>query len=310
LSLSTLNQYLLSLPERVLRSASALSAGIAREIGDVVLPKRLRQTRVYQTMVEATLRFLIEQVGEVEGAYPGEEKLANDFLLKRAVGDGIDLAGIAALHASPVWVLAALADVSGAGRQLIEEITGALKQEALLDPQAKFETVDQVLDGLEQAAGKIAWTLRFPPLDIAALRNEWSAIKQAVASIPPRQLPSPERLRGEWEELKTGAAKERRSVFEMSSLIALSTVRNLPENVVWLSKVAKSATIHTGRFFAEGLLDHYSATLKEIRGAGFGAYWVGEFRPYLRAAAAQFSPARESLTQRLLRRKSKSRTST
>ena len=90
-------------------------------------------------------------------------------------------------------------------------------------------------------------------------------------------MPSPERLRGEWEELKTGAAKERRSVFEMSSLIALSTVRNLPENVVWLSKVARSATLQTGHFFADGLLDHYSATLQEIRGAGFRAYWVGSF---------------------------------
>jgi hypothetical protein len=201
--------------------------------------------------------------------------------------------------------LAALADVTGAGRQLIEEITGALKQESLLDPKTNFETVDQVLDGLEQAAGKIAWTLRFPPLDIIALRNEWAAIKHAVANIPPRQLPSPERLRGEWEELKTGAAKERRSVFEMSSLIALSTVRNLPENVVWLSKVARSATLQTGRFFADGLLDHYSVTLQDIRRSGFRADWVEEFRPYLRAAAAQFSPGRESLTQRLFRRKGK-----
>ena len=107
-----------------------------------------------------------------------------------------------------------------------------------------------------------------------------------------------------------GGAEDRRgkgsrSVFEMSSLIALSTVRNLPENVVWLSKVARSATLQTGHFFADGLLDHYSATLQEIRGAGFRAYWVGEFRPYLRAAAEQFSPGHESLTQRLLRRKRK-----
>ena len=293
----------MSLPERVLRSASALSAGLVREIGDVVLPKRVRQTRLYQTMIEATLQFLIEQVGEVEGTYPGQEKLTNDFLVKRAVGDGIDLAGIAALHASPVWVLAALADVSGAGRQLIEEITGALKEEALLDPGAKFENVDQFLDGLEQAAGKIAWTLRFPPLDIVTLRQEWAAIKEVAAGIPPRQLPSPKRLREAWDQLKAGAAKERRSVFEVSSLIALSTVRALPDNLVWLSQVARTATRRTGQLFAGGLLDYYSATLQEIRSTGFRAYWSQEFRPYLRAAAEQFSPAHESLTERLLRRR-------
>jgi hypothetical protein len=57
------NQYLLSLPERALRSASALAAGLVREIGNVTLPKAVRRTRLYQTMVETTLRFLIEQVG-------------------------------------------------------------------------------------------------------------------------------------------------------------------------------------------------------------------------------------------------------
>jgi hypothetical protein len=52
----TQNQYLLSLPERVLRSASALAAGL-REIGNVTLPKAVRRTRLYQTMIETTLRF-------------------------------------------------------------------------------------------------------------------------------------------------------------------------------------------------------------------------------------------------------------
>ena len=121
-----LGPYLLSLPERVLRSASALSAGLVREIGNVTLPKAVRQTRLYQTMVESTLRFLVEQVGQVDGAYPSEGELAENFLLKRTLGDGIDLAGLAAFHASPVWVLAALADISGAGRQLMEEISSSL----------------------------------------------------------------------------------------------------------------------------------------------------------------------------------------
>ena len=87
------NQYLLSLPERALRSASALAAGLVREIGNVTLPKAVRRTRLYQTMVETTLRFLIEQVGQVEGCYPAEGELAENFLLKGTLGDGIDLAG-------------------------------------------------------------------------------------------------------------------------------------------------------------------------------------------------------------------------
>src|ERR1700680_3125440 len=154
------SQFLLSLPERVFRSASALAAGLVREIGNITLPMRVRRTRLYQTMVETTLRFLIEQVGQVEGSYPAEGKLAENFLLKRTLGDGIDLAGLAAFHASPVWVLAALADISGAGRQLIDEISASLKDEGLLDRNTKVENVDQVLDGLERTAGQRAWAIR------------------------------------------------------------------------------------------------------------------------------------------------------
>src|SRR5690349_5373927 len=120
-------QYLLSLPERVLRSASALAAGLIREIGNVTLPKPVRRTKLYETLVDSTLRFLIVEVGQVEGTYPAEGRLAEKFLLKRVVGDGIDIAGLAAFHASPVWVLAALADISGAGRQLLDEISASLK---------------------------------------------------------------------------------------------------------------------------------------------------------------------------------------
>ena len=46
-------------------------------------------------------------------------------------------------------------------------------------------------------------------------------------------------------------------------------------------------------------------TLAEISSTGFGEYWTREFRPYLRAAAQQFAPERESLTDRLLKKKNR-----
>ncbi len=58
----TRKAYLLSLPERLVRSAFGLGAGIAKEVGDVVLPDRVKQTQLYQNLVDTTLRFLIEQV--------------------------------------------------------------------------------------------------------------------------------------------------------------------------------------------------------------------------------------------------------
>lgn len=292
--------YLLSLPERVLRSASALAGGLAREIGDAAIPSALRGTLLYRQMVESTLRFLIEEVGQVEGAYPSETKLAENFLLRRTAGNGLEMAGILAFRASPVWVMAALADASGAGRKLVQQISASLQQEGLLDPDARFETVDQMLDGLEKSAARVSEAFNTPPLDVAGLRREWAEIREQVAGIPKPNLPSPELLWKQWRDLQQEAAAQKLSVFELSSLIALSTIRQLPANLRWLSRSARLAARCTGGLFAGALLDHYRDTLAEIRHAGFLAYWRREFRPYLAGAVAQFASERVSLTQRLL----------
>ena len=76
-------KYILSLPERVVRSLGALSGGLLHEIGNVALPASVRRTTLYHTMVGVTLRFLIEEVGQVDGIYsteaPAEGSWPNDF---------------------------------------------------------------------------------------------------------------------------------------------------------------------------------------------------------------------------------------
>ena len=166
--------------------------------------------------------------------------------------------------------------------------------------QTSFENVDQLLDGLEHTAGRLATSIRFPPLDVPSLRKEWLALKEAAQTIPAPSLPSPGLVRERWEELKQESANQHRTVLELSSLMALATVRAVPSNVTWLSKCARTATVQTGQFFAAGLLAHYRSTLNEIRETGYLAYWKREFRPYLRAAAEQFSPAHQSVTERYL----------
>jgi hypothetical protein len=297
--------YLLSVPERVLRSATALAAGLLRETGDVAIPTFIRRSRLYQNLVDSTLRFLIERVGEVEGTYtPSDGQLAEDFLLRRTAGNGLELIGLLTFRASPVWVMAALADVSGAGRQLIREITSELKKEGLLDSNENFDTVEQMLDGLERASARIAEACNTPPLDVKTLRGELVAIRKEIASIPAPGLPSASAVWASWRELQAEATSQQRSVFELSSLMALSAVSRVPEHLLWLGKSAALASRRTGEVFAGAVLDHYRQALREIHETGYGRYWYREFRPYLKAAALQFSPKRKSLTQKLLSRRS------
>jgi hypothetical protein len=294
--------YVVSLPERVVRSAAALAGGLIREIGDVSVPSAVRRTKTYQMMVDIALRFMIEQVGQVKGVYPSGGALANDFLMRRTAGHGIELAGLLAFRASPVWIMAALADVSGAGRHIVQEIAEALKQEGLLAGDAKFENVDQLLEGLEQSASQVADLCNAPPLDVAGLRREWSAFREAVAKIPPRNLPSIGFLGTHWEELKAEAALQNRPVFELSSMMAVSAIARFPVTLLKLARAANRAALRTGETFGASVLLHYSQVLHDIHERGYAAYWAQEFQPYLRAAAGQFSPKHRSLTARWLKK--------
>jgi hypothetical protein len=296
----TVKSYLLSLPERLVRSTLGLGAGVAREVADVALPEGIRRGQLYQNLVDATLRYLIEQVGGVEGVYAAGDSLPADFVARRTAGNAIELLGIVAFRASPVWVLAALADLSGAGRFLIPQITEALKTEGLLDTNTEFTTVDQMLDGLERTSGRLAATINAPPLDVPALRAEWQALRNEARSLQPPGFPSRESLTGLWQQLNTEAASQNRSVLETSSMLALSAARGLPDRVRYLSASARVSASHAGHVLGAALLDHYRQTLSEIRQIGYATYATRQLRPYVRAAVAQFSPARRTLTGRLV----------
>jgi hypothetical protein len=298
----TVKTYLFSLPERFARSAVGLGAGVVREVGEVAIPKGVRRSQLYQNLVDAMLRFLIERVGGVDGVYDSDATMTEDFLIRRAAGNAIEVLGVVTFRASPVWVLAALADVCGAGRHLIPEIAETLKANDLLDKDAEFTTVEQMLDALERASARLASTVNTPPLDVATLRQEWQALREEIRSIPPANLPSREALRDIWTLLKNESVRQNRSVFEMSSMLALSAAAKLPDRLRWLSASARLATGRTGQMVAGALLDDYRQTLGEIRQVGFGSYALRQCRPYVRAAAGQFSPGRRTWTERLIDR--------
>ena len=49
----TVKRYLLSFPERLLRSAVGFGAGVAREVGEVALSDGVRRSQLYCNLVDA-----------------------------------------------------------------------------------------------------------------------------------------------------------------------------------------------------------------------------------------------------------------
>jgi hypothetical protein len=160
--------------------------------------------------------------------------------------------------------------------------------------------MNQVLDALEESAGRAAETINTPPLNVAELRSEWAAIQKSMAGMSPDKLPAIHRLEANWSELQQTARQEGRSVFEIGALVALDTLTRLPGGAVWFGRSAGIAARRTRDVFVENILEHYSDTLEAIRQEGLARWWMVQFRPYLAGAAKQFSPSRGSWTQNLL----------
>jgi hypothetical protein len=280
--------YLVTLPERLVRSVVGLGAGLAREVSDLVLPDSVRQGQLYRNMVDSTLRFLIEQVGGAEGTYAAEAQLPGNFLARRTAGNAVEVLGVVAFRASPVWVLAGMAD--------------ELKKQGLIEPGATVESMDEILDGLERTSARMASAINTPPLDVASLRAEWTAIREEARKLQPSSLPSPEMVTGLWDRLRIEAEAQQRSVFETSSALALSAIRSVPDGIRWVSASAVATAGLTGRVVGGVLLEHYSQTLDEVRQVGYAEYASRQLTPYVRAAVAQFSPEQQTLTERLLGR--------
>lgn len=233
--------YLISLPERSVRSTSALAGGLARELSEVVLPSSFRKTKLYRSLVDVTLRFIAEQVGHVQRPSDLAPRLPSDFALRRSAGNGIEMAGILLFRFSPVWVLAALSDLSSTGRILVREISASLVEKGLLERDVNFETIDEILNGLEKTSGRLADNLNMPPFEVRALRQEWQMLKREAGGMTLKQLPSKEELTSLWMELKEEAIRQNCPVFELSSLMALSVLIQLPAKALWFSQCATAA---------------------------------------------------------------------
>lgn len=292
--------YIFSLPERVIRSALGFSAGLLRELGEVAVPQTVRRGQLYKSLVDTTLRYVIEQVGGAKGVYGSGEPPTRDFLGRRGVGHGIELLGIAAFRVSPVWIFAALADLSGLGRHLIPEIAEALKEQGLLSEGTKLENVDELLDSLEKTSSRLAETINAPPIDVPGLRKEWAEIRKQARGLKPTDLPTAKDINGRWAALKDEAARQGRSIFETSSLMAISAVRALPDRALWLSSSARVSASRTGKVVLEAILADYSRTLSELREIGYSKYARQQLSPYLRACVDQFSRRHRSMTERLI----------
>jgi hypothetical protein len=273
------HRYLVSLPERIVRAVAAGAGGLIYEATEVLLPGWLRRSRLYQAIVAALLRITVELVGGVTGAFPPDDVNVEELAVRKAAGSVIELASLLAVGWSPLWLLAAAADLTGGTRIYLRALVSELQRDGVLPEDAEFTSVEELLNTLEGTSGLMAETVDLPPLNVRDMRSSWQALQQNVAT-----LPEASHLACIYAQLQQVAKQEGRPLRSVSSLIAAGAVR---------------AGVQMGHTY---LFDYYQDALRIITAEGLSVYAQRVAKPYLAVAVGHLDPKRITHTERLLQR--------
>ena len=274
--------FLVSLPERLVRAIAAAVGGALHETFELTLPRIVRGSRLYEATARNLLRVTIELVGGVEPRVKVEDEFEPDpgrLAVRKGAGNVMELGSIAAFGFSPLWILAAAADVSHGSRVYLDAFVRELVRAGALPEGSSPGSVDELLGALEGVSGTTARLVDIPPLEVAALRRSLDEIRRDAAS-----LPGPDALAEVFAGLREASRREGTSVLEVSVGIGLAFF---------------NSARHVGR---QHVLDPYREDLAPVRDEGLGAYARRVSRPYAAAVRRHFDSAEPSLTERGLER--------
>ena len=276
-------RFLLSIPERVLRSVAAVLGGTVYETAQIVLPRLVRRSRFYEATAKNLLRVTIELVGGVEGAASVEKDAgAGELAVRKGMGNVVEIGSIAAFGFSPLWLLAGASDILRGSRVYLDALVGELKRAGVLDEDADVGSVDELLGVLERGSGRTARLIDIPPVELEELRASLAELRAERET-----LPSPDELAAAFTGLRRTAEAEDRSLLEVSSGIGLA----------FLISARDVSRTH--------LVVPYREDLQPIKSEGFAAYARRVSEPYRDAVAGHFDPARPTWTERIAGRVSK-----
>ncbi len=136
-----------SLPERLVRSGVALTAGAVKELSGLLVPQAFQSSKSYQIAIHDSLEFLTGTIGGVGDPSAGAD-VAGETVARKAIGNFVDLAGLATLHVSPMWLLAITSDIAYGGRTYLLEVAKALEEQGVIDETSTIHGVDDLLDAI------------------------------------------------------------------------------------------------------------------------------------------------------------------
>lgn len=287
----------LSLPERALRSGVGLVGGVLRESAQRLVPAAFQDSKTYTILVRQTLDFLAEDIGGAARPTTADAPAKVDnFAARKAVGNFVELAGLATVHLSPMLVLAIVSDVAYGSQQYLRELGDELKRQGVIDEQSSIDHAQDLLRAVGAASGTAASAFDTPPLSVEGIRDTIEQTRTALKQIDPQKIIPQAELNRMWKDMHDIAGRDGVGVMQLSTAMTLYSL-----DKIGVAARGALSTVKVAGLLADRLVfDHYRAALADVREKGFYRTLSESSGPYIEAVWRNFSPSQSTVTEDLL----------
>lgn len=291
--------YSASLPERTLRSATAIAGGLVRESANWLIPLAFRNSKSYSIFVQQMLDFAVNDIGGVKRAAAVSKDAATEEkvdLARKTVGNLLDMTAFATFHISPVTVLALFSDVAYGSKIYLRQVSERLKEQGIITQETTIDGAADLIDALERASGNAVDMFDQPPISIDGLRKTLQETQKIVTTVDPTKLFPASEIDQLWKQMELAAADQGASIWDVSatiSMVALNNIQAAGQGAVASLEIA-------GNLFNEHIINHYWEGLREIERTGLIPTLSNASQPYLEAVWSNFAIDQKTWTEQLL----------
>ena len=291
--------YMLSLPERTIRSLAAVAGGTTTLLTETLFPEALRDTTLYKVFLGDAQKFVVEQVAQVQretGSAAVTDAPPPDFVQKKLIGGALETAGLFAMHLSPLWVFAIASDAAAGSSMFLNRLVDQLKRNGVLPKHTEITGLTDLLVAIQQASHTSAAAVDTPPLsreELARLADDMISSYRQMFSKATNLIP---RLDTLWKQMEDLARRENISFERLTGMLTIDVADWAKRGVGTVWAVGQTGTDLIG----ERILSSYARTLEQITAEGASSFLANRLKPFVEAATAHFDPKKPTWTERFL----------
>lgn len=290
--------YIVTLPERGIRSLLSATTGVTSLLTGLLLPKVVKDSATYRVTFGMLQQFLIEKVAEVEQE-DVDIVLKDKYVMRKTAGSVIEGIGLLSVRFSPVWMLAILSDVAGGSKIYLQRLIKDLERNQLIKEGSSYNNVYEVLDGINASSRMGVDAIDLPPISKEEFKEFKDSLVAQFHSNNASSLKMYKDLENLYKNMNRTSKSEKLSLAKLNGAMTLDLMKNTTKKGFDISKVSAKSSLE---MINEFILDNYKMSLDNLNHIGKRKYLIDHMTPFMKQFNNHFKGDHITLTERMIKK--------